>query len=281
MRFYPMNERSQLQDLTEQVLFYGGIVFIILLMTISSLPPAPPAPIESNVTIAVDSPPWEIPTTPPQWTHAPTPAALPAVDVVFVDPFVPGLRSENQWYKWYRPEVSGLKDLQIGIVCYRHAFLDRYTWWNPSTGNYFTQRPTLGNRFFIVWVHEEMIGTSPKDDPSFWSFDERAFALQVGNEIMPSQMNTTYNPVLRIKELDEKTDYYDTITAPPFGYYVKYTGHAPQSGGFEAQKLGWLRMGKGNAIDGYIIYEVPRETQIRDVQLLGEFGTFGNVIWRF
>jgi hypothetical protein len=215
------------------------------------------------------------------WTPEPTPAGIEPLLEEYIDPFSPGLRTEGQWYKWYRADVQGLKDMQIGIIIYRHRFLDRYTWYNAATGNYFTQKPTIGNRYFAVWIHEEMIGETPQEDPSFWAFDDRAFALQVKDQLITSETNLTYLPANRIREFDEYTDYYDTVTAPPFGYYIRYTGTSPGTAGNVAEKLSVLRMGKGNAHDGFILYEVPRETQLRDVQLLGEFGTFGSAAWRF
>lgn len=236
-----------------------------------------------NIYIDITSTPIPTPTPSPTPTEAPitpepTPEAIETLDIEYIDPFASGQRAEREWYKWYRPDVQGLKDMQIGIVVYRHRFLDRYTWWNPSTGNYFTQRPTEGNRFFAVWVHQEMIGTNQTDDPSFWAFDTNSFALQVKDRLAP---RGTHNPLVRIKEFDDYTDYYDTVTAPPFGYHIRYTGHNPESGGFLAEKIGVLRMGQGNAIDGFILYEVPKETQLRDLKMLGEFGTFGSAQWTF
>jgi len=210
-----------------------------------------------------------------------TPEAIPTLNIDYVDPFTPGDRSLGQWYKFYRADVQGLKDLQIGIVAYRYRFLDRYTWWNPSTGNYYTQRPEPGQRYFAVWIHEEMIGNSTKDDPGFWAFDDRAFGLQVKDRIMASEINESFNPVVRIKEFDYYYDFYNTVTAPPFGYQVLYTGKNPESGGFLATKIGVLRMGPGNAHDGFIIYEIPKETQLTDISLIGEFGTFGSARWYF
>jgi hypothetical protein len=274
-----MNEKTGIQELTEIAMISLVVVVIVVWLSFSM----------GVITLPEKQAP-EIPNTTPVaptasavvvWTPEPTPASLPPVEEEYIDPFAPGPRSENQWYKFYRSDVQGLKDMQIGIVQYRHAFLDRYTWWNPSTGNYFTTRPTTGNRFFVVWIHEEMIGTTIQEDPSFWPLDESKFAIQVKDQLFTSTTNVSYNPVLRIKEFDELTNYYKTVTAPPFGYFIRYTGTNPESGGFRAEKLGPIRMGKENGIDGYIIFEVPKESQLRDMQLLGEFGTFGSAQWTF
>lgn len=273
-----MIERTPMQDYIEIAVVFGGLFFLLLLYllftgSITFTPAAPEVNITELEMVNVTTVPTEAPITP-----EPTPEAIEPEIAEYIDPFASGLRTEGQWYKWYRSDVQGLKDLQIGIVVYRHKFLDRYTWWNPSMGNYFTQRPSEGNRMFAVWVHQEMIGTNQTDDPSFWAFDDSNFALQVGDSLVG---RAPHNPIVRIKEFDGLTDYYDTVTAPPFGYYIRYTGRNPESGGFAAEKLGVLRMGQGNAHDGFILYEVPKETQIRDIMFLGEFGTFGSAQWRF
>lgn len=221
-------------------------------------------------------PPTPVPTIP---TPEPTPESIPTLNARYVDPFAPGIRFENQWYKWYRLDVLGLKDLMVGVVAYRHAFLDSYTWWNHAQGNYQTQVPRVGTRFFVVWVHEEMLGSNQSFDPSMWAFDERAFRLQVRENII--EPDTTHAPMNRIKEFDYLYDYYNVVTAGPFSWLIRYTGSAPETGGFAAEKLGWLRMGRGNAHDGYIIFQIPEDTKERDVMLLGNFGSFGDAAWRY
>jgi hypothetical protein len=273
-----MNERNGMQDMIEVIIIsllsLIVITYICFSAGIVTLPEkqSPEIPQPSPTITPVQT------STVTTWTPEPTPAAIPTLEADYIDPFAPGQRSQGQWFKFYRSEVQGLKNLQVGIIAYRSKFLDRYTWYNPSTGNYFSQRPATGNRYFAVWVNQEMIGETITEDPSFWAFDERAFAVQVGNELFTTQNNVSYSPVIRIKEFDDYTTYDDAITAPPFGYYVRYTAVNPEAGGYAAEKLGWLRLGK--PIDGFLLFEVPRESQLRDMQLLGEFGTFGKAAWK-
>jgi len=221
--------------------------------------------------------PTPIPTTP---TPIPTPKSLPTLAPHYVDPLLHGERWEGQWFKWVRMDVQGLKDLDMGIVVYRHAFLDSYTWWNGALGNYQVEKPREGYRYFAVWVHEEMFGNSSTNDPRIWAFDETSFRLQIKDTVIESDPNL-HNLVNRIKEFDYQYDYYNTITAPPFGYYILYTGTSPETAGMVAMKTGWLRMGKGNAIDGYVLFEVPEKTMESDLLFLGNFARFGNAYWRF
>ena len=211
-------------------------------------------------------------------TPEPTPEAV-EVQEDYVDPYAPGPRDFGQWYKFYRTDVQGLKDLNYGIIAYRWRFVDRYTWYNAAQGNYFTERAPVGTRFVAVWIHQEVFGTSPADDPSFWAFEDTSFGLQYKDRMAPQ--DTEHNPVNRIKEFDDYTDLYKTVTAPPHNYLIRYTGRNPETGGFAAQKIGVIRMGQGNAIDGYLLYIVPKETQLRDLIFRGNFGIFGSAEWRF
>ena len=271
-----MIERTEGQQLFESIAVIGIIVLGIAWYFLSSglivinTPEPPPVP----VTI--------VPTpTPEIITPEPTPTPVQTLEPAYVDPYEQGQRSQGQWFKWYRADVTGLKDLDAGVIVYRSMFLDRYTWYNPVWANYFTQRPRPGMRYFVVWVHEEIFGVNQSDDPRMWGFDESAFRLQVKDQVIDSELNQTYNPVIRIREFDHQSTYYDTVTAPPFSYYVRYTGQNPETGGFAAERLGWIRMGRENGFDGYIIYEIPKETKIEDISLLGDFATFGSAQWTF
>jgi hypothetical protein len=226
--------------------------------------------------------PTTIPPTPtptPIPTPIPTPEAIETLAAHYVDPYIHGERWEDQWFKWIRKDVQGYKDMDAGIVVYRHAFMDYYTWWNAALGNYQVQKPAAGYRYFVAWVHEEMMGDNSTYDPSMWIYDEKAFRLQV-NGVLYSP-DTVHNPVNRIRELERQYDYYDTVRTGPFGWLVRYSGYNPETAGYVAERIGWLRLGKGNSVDGYILFEIPKETMEEDILMLGSFSSFGTAHWRF
>jgi hypothetical protein len=76
-------------------------------------------------------------------------------------------------------------------------------------------------------------------------------------------------------------DYTDTVIAGPFSYLIRYTGFNPETAGYVSERIGWLRMGKGNAVDGYVLFEVPKETMEEDLLLTGSFSRFGTAYWKF
>jgi hypothetical protein len=261
----------------------GLILILICLMTL--ILSAGCITASKNIYIDITATPAPTPTPEPTpvptieiITPEPTPAAI-EIQEDYVDPYASGERNFGQWFKFYRADVQGLKDLDYGIIAYRWRFLDRYTWYNAAQGNYFTERAPEGSRFVAIWVRQETFGTNISDDSSFWVFEDKSFALQVKDKLVPQ--DASHNPVNLIKEFDDYTDYTNTITAPPHNYYIKYTGHNPATGGFAAEKIGVIRMGPGNAIDGYLLYIVPKDTQVRDMIFLGNFGTFGSAQWKF
>ena len=169
--------------------------------------------------------------------------------------------------------------MSVGIVAYRHVWLDKYTWWNAAMGNYQVQYPSTGKRYLAVWIHQEMFGTNSTNDPRMWGIEEDAFRIQYkGTLIIPDK---EHKPVNRILEFDELTDYNRIATAPPYGYFTYYTGNNPETAGMIAIPIGYLRMGQGNSIDGYLLFEVPKEAFNEDVLLLGSFSTFGTAYWKF
>lgn len=222
--------------------------------------------------------PLPTPTPTPTPTPIPTPTAIPTIDPHYVDPYVHGERWEGQWFKWLRQDVVGLQDMHVGIVVYRHVWLDGYTWWNGAMGNYYRQEPNPGYRYLAVFIHEEMFGDNQTYDPRMWVFDDNAFRVQYNEKIYST--NLEYNPVNLIKELDYQYNYYNTEKAWPFGHQRIYTGHNPETAGWVSQDIGYLRMGKGNAIDGYILYEIPKDAKDKEVMLLGSFSRFGSAYWR-
>ena len=228
--------------------------------------------------------PLPTPTPTPKPTPLPTPVSIPTLAAHYVDPFMYGERWEGQFYEWRRYNVQGingegLKDLWVSILAYRHKFLDRYSWYNNAMGNYMSQSPKEGYRYFAVWVREEMLGSNSSYDPSMWVFDESAFRLQVGNSVY--YPDETHNPVNHILEFDNYPEYDKAGIAGPFAWKILYTGHDPATGGYTATRPGYMRWGPGNAIDGYILFEIPANTQEKDVMLLGSFSTFGSAYWRF
>jgi hypothetical protein len=207
-----------------------------------------------------------------------------------IDMYANGERWEKQWFKhvdMVKPnplsDASPSKPREFGIVVYDHKYLSSYTWWSDANGQYFKEIPKPGYKFLFVWVHEEIFGNAKTNIHSMPSIDESAFMVQVMNQGKSTlhYNDTTYYPVNTILEFDTKADYYGISRTAAFGYIRKFIGMNSKYGGWIAEKQDSLYIGKGNSLDGYIVYQVPSYATDSDTFLVGNFGTQGNAYWRF
>lgn len=204
----------------------------------------------------------------------------PTIDgkTYFASEYQEGIRKIKRPFSFIRPDVSGRKDLVTHVVIYDYKVFNSYTWFNPSDYKYYKQYPTEGYKFVFVFINIYMDNIMG-DDPRMWCPDERHYGLQA-NDIL--YMPIEFEKQLRIKELEETYNYNDDSRV---GYYAtfKYTSsnleHA-KTAGETYNNLTYLRGGKSNAIDGYLVYEVPINTKDEDLILSGNFYTFGDAAWK-
>jgi hypothetical protein len=227
-----------------------------------------------------------ISTATPTAIRTPTPIPTPGIKAKQVDAYATGERWEKQWYKHIemkRPnqfsDASPKKPLEYGIVVYDHKFMSSYTWWSDANGQYYKEIPKQGYKFLFVWIHEEVFGDPKINIHNMYGFDERCFVVQ-RNDIFYYN-DTTYNPVNRILEFDNKGDLYGISRTSAFGYQRTYVGMSSRYGGWIAEDKSDIYIGNGNAWDGYVIYQVPESSTDSDVLIVGNFKEQENAYWRF
>lgn len=207
-----------------------------------------------------------------------------------VDMYADGERWEKQWFKHVSmlktnplSDVAPKKPLEFGVVVYDHKFLSSYTWWSDVNGQYYREIPRPGYKFLFVFIHEEVFGDSRTHIPNMPVFDESSFVVQIKQDLYYN--DTNYNPVNHILEFDTKGDYYGISRVAAFAYTRIFIGrsvrYGTQYGGWIAEKKIDMYTGQGNAVDGYIIYQVPTNATDNDTLLVGNFGAQGNAFWRF
>lgn len=236
-----------------------------------------------SVTTAVPTPiPFAVTTIPP----APT----TAIKAKQIDMYANGERWQKQWFRHVTMrrivqgnDLSPMKPLEFGVVVYDHKFLSSYTWWSDANGQYYREVPAPGYKYLIVFVHEEVFGDPKFNIPNMPILDAADFVVQ--NKQNFYYNDTTYNPVDRILEFDTKGDYYGISRVGAFGYTRIFVGQSTlyntQFGGWIAEQKTDVYTGLGNAVDGYIVYQVPSYATDSDTFLVGNFGTQGNAYWRF
>ena len=220
----------------------------------------------------------------------------------------------NETWSVSRDNVSGDKDLLLNIEVYAYRFMVRYqesgadSW---GTNYWFPHVAPPGWKYLFIFLREEMEGTHQRNDPRIWGFDADNFAVQYKNDFVSRDQNR--NPCVPIKELEHVgtsegetrvSDFgklrVESMTNPtgkssaPVSSKVSSSGCGPATslknadtiyasvpgpGGIECQDIGFLRMGKSNQWDGYLIYLVPEMAPPEDLKVVGSFGGFGSAWW--
>jgi hypothetical protein len=257
-------------------------VVMIVLMTIGAGCVSAPAPVsyETNITI----------------TPSPSPTAFtienasqPLVRVEVVPQYT---ESESDWmfrnggrylgegFLINRVNVSGQKDLVVNVSVYNYIFLDNFLesgadkW---GTSFYWPIVPYPGNKFLFVFVRSEMEGSSEKNDPRMWGFDTNHFAIDYQGSIIQEDQSRRVK-CTPIKELENTWNLNGDYRVSDFGKLRQEPMQNPTSG-IDCGDLGFLRMGKSNAWDGFIIYQVPTDATEIDIRVLGAFNAFGDAWW--
>jgi len=213
-----------------------------------------------------------IPTAIP--TPKPTPGPVVTASNQYMIDNYGGFR-EGDWLTWHRENVSGLKDMTVHVTVYGHRFESLYHWWSVSWGQYFIERPKPGMKFLFIYVNMWMEDAS---DPRMYGMEENHFWVQTDKTQTGENLtepDPTYDKLTRIQELDEVWNLNHVEGIKPYGYIrtIDYKGYQ------QLEPLGYLRAGKSNAWDGFIIFQVPRETKVENIKVIGMFENLGGDAW--
>jgi hypothetical protein len=272
-----LNERTEQGEIWESIISIIVVVIFLAYVAISSGVITFDDPInETQINI---TPATTIPTPTPQIiyvTVTPTPAP-----VRLFSEWASGERDMGELFSYRRENVQGLKDMHISTVMYGYRFLDDYEWMSEQYAKYFPEYPADGNKFAIVYVAQWEEGDTIEDDASVWGFGQDHYRIQYKDVVYSA--DPTYQPMIRIKELENTPDYGKVNWIRPYSYDLEYRrdSNATVNAGWIAIPRQWVRMGFSNRWDGFIIYQIPREAQPKDLKLLFDAGTFGSAQWKF
>ena len=170
-------------------------------------------------------------TVPVVTTTAPTPVP---------DPFPNALQLRDGF-----PFSSG-STASEGTV-YRIWVNDTYHWHNNKDNNYYTQLPQSGNKFLFVFV-----SVYNKGDTRVWPPTSGNIKVHYGGAVY----STDPSHVLPSVSSDEEAR---PIDIKEVQYFSKLFGseYAEDYGFSHGTQVAYLYPGKSNAIDGYLVYQVP------------------------
>ena len=244
----------------------AGIFMIVIMLALTSGCVTASKKLINDVSSTPTPTPTPTP-VPTYFTPTPEPTLAPKEYSLTADEFSEGLRKIDIPYRISRQNVSGYKDISVNYRVYKYLILhDGYGWYAGSLGQYLYNPAKEGKDFLIIFVRAQPEDSSDR----IFLPDSSHFVVQIGDTQIKE--DTDYQKNIRIKELEEVYNYNNDDRVKPYGYewaydpnfgnndYTTYEGeYSMHNGGWVAYKRLWLRCGKSNAEDGYIIYEIPEE----------------------
>jgi hypothetical protein len=187
----------------------------------------------------------------------------------------------TEWLTWRRDDVSGLKDMIVHVTVYGYQeepnFEEHLTSW--GTDAWFEHVPNTGMKYMFVYVCMYMDPDNDPNhkDPRMWGMDASHYALQIGSQVY-SPLTGEVDPKEPIKELENVWDIDHVHGIGPYGYSDLSISTA--NGNSRIYPDYYLRMGRSNKWDGWLLFEIPAKTRPEDIAVLGNFDHLGgNAYW--
>lgn len=197
----------------------------------------------------------------------------------FASEYQNGLRKIKKPFSFNQQDVTGYKDLVVHAQVYDYRIFDYYTWFNPTDYKYYRERPSAPDKKFAFVFMNIWMDDNTGDDTRLWLPNASHFGLQA--------RDTIYYPIpfmkqLRIKELEETYNLNDDSRIKYYGVNTYYSSNKQyaETAGETYEELTYLRGGKSNAIDGYIVFEIPEDIKEEELVFRGEFYKFGSASWK-
>jgi hypothetical protein len=133
------------------------------------------------------------------------------------------------------------------ITVYKVWINDTYQWWSPDDNRYYTQVAPTGKKYLIAFVDMVNRGTDRAPLPPQANLGIIYASATISPDpghILPNQKADSPPSIIRIGEIEFVKKMYASEYVEDFGYS-------------HGQKLGYITPGESNAVDGYIVYEVP------------------------
>ena len=153
---------------------------------------------------------------------------------------------------------------------YKYWINDTYQWHNDKDNNYYVQSPGAGNKYLFVFVHLENSG-----DTRVW-FPSAGNVVVSNNGIRYYQDQNHYKPN-KVSNLKATP-----IEVKEIQYSQKLNGdeYVEDFGFSHGTELGYLYPGTSNAVDGYVIYEVPKSLTPEETYIVVPFNGQDQGVWK-
>ena len=185
---------------------------------------------------------------------------------------IAGERNIGQWYNFTIENVSGLKDASYHYVVYRAYFKDYYTYRDENWGLWLTQAPDAGKKYLFVWV----LGYLDSSSTDWWGWDQDRFPVWYNTSaispepiaMVSSQFGGTYYGVDHPRLISGMEN---------ISYFPHFTWSGDAYGYVDGIQSDRLIAGPTNAMQGYVIYQVPETVTLSDLRVA--MITYTDQIW--
>lgn len=196
----------------------------------------------------------------------------------FASEYQNGTRLLKRPFSFIRYEALFKQDMKVTTIVYDYREFEKLHWFNPSQYKYEEQLPeTPDSKFLLIFINTFM-DDELGDDTRFWVMSRQMFAVDIGGKVYRS---LDYPFQLRYKELETTPNFNGESYIQAYKQERVYTSSmdAVKTAGEISDEKFYLRGGKSNAIDGYLLFEIPKDTTPEQIKVLANFYSFGNSQW--
>lgn len=215
-------------------------------------------------------PPTEIP------TPTPTPTPEPTPDYTGCG-WQDNCYKLRDWHTWFRVNVTGIniergsRDLTTHATVYAYKLFPSIHYHDPLWGSraYFKESPEAGYVYLFVFLN-----IFSDTDVRQYGYKAHKFRVFIRDQTyFPEE---PVQPENRIRELDDLWDMAHVQSPVPWGYKrVQDLG----TGILKTEELEYIYGGRSNAWDGYLIFEIPSNTNMEELKVGASFDNLGGNAW--
>jgi hypothetical protein len=214
-------------------------------------------------------------------TPTPIPTSTPYIITTLMPMNIDNRLDLGTWYNWKENNASGLQQMNVSATFYKYKELENFTYYDYNWGYDFNYTAPENTEYLFAFFHIESDNEITGKDTRMYLPQLRNFALQI-NDMMYYPVNFDYEHS-NIRQLEYDYNMYDTEKIKPYPYSFGYEESNTTEKNVKAPVLvnhQWLYGGKSNSEDGYIIFNIPKDTNKRMIYLNADFWSFGTASWR-
>ncbi len=213
----------------------AGAAYIFILPKLSGSNFLPVSP--KGMEFAASTP---SPTTVIATTHISTPIPTTIVPTPTPNPF-PDAYSIGELFNYNMGKYASR------ATVYRVWMNETYQWHNDKDNLYYTQRPKAGNKYLMVYVNIENLGSTayvyPKSSTIILHNNGNIYTVDTSHSL-PDKAGDRKEKPIEILEIEHQSDFFKMENVEDYGYS-------------HGMVQDFVYPGQGNAIDGYMIFDIP------------------------